>query len=97
MTVCIAIGLLPFYAVLVLAYIAGIGLYAHRVWLTISKGGPMHEVSVCVSSQPIAVTPYFLLGVEYVVSCHGSAHAGCYPNAHAPLEVLCKWKRHTLV
>ncbi|XP_064394157.1 integral membrane protein GPR180-like [Halichondria panicea] len=37
-------GLLPFYAVLVLAYIAGIGLYAHRVWLTISKGGPMHEV-----------------------------------------------------
>ena len=33
-----------FYCLLVVFYIAGIGLYAHRVWITISKGGPMHEV-----------------------------------------------------
>ena len=42
------IGLLTFYCLLVLLYIVGIGLYAHRVWLIISKGGPMHEV--CVNS-----------------------------------------------
>jgi len=27
-------------------YLAGVGLYAHRVYLTISKGGPMHEASL---------------------------------------------------
>ena len=38
--------MLTFYCLLVLFYVAGIGLYAHRVWITISKGGPMHEVSL---------------------------------------------------
>jgi hypothetical protein len=37
-------GLLLFYSLLVLLYTAGISLYAHRVWITINKGGPMHEV-----------------------------------------------------
>lgn len=37
-------GLLIFYSLLILVYVAGSGLYAHRVWMTISKGGPMHEV-----------------------------------------------------
>jgi hypothetical protein len=37
-------GLLLFYCLLVLLYIAGLSLYAHQVWITISKGGPMHEM-----------------------------------------------------
>lgn len=42
--------------VLVLAYIGGVGLYAHRVWLTISKGGPMHEVSNVPLLRYIVIT-----------------------------------------
>ncbi len=37
-------GLLMFNCLLVLVYAAGVGLYAHRLWVTITKGGPMHEV-----------------------------------------------------
>lgn len=44
MTCLHIVGLLTFYFLLVLVYLGGIGAYAHRVWLTISKGGPMHEV-----------------------------------------------------
>lgn len=44
LTAIILIGLLTFYSLLILFYVAGIGLYAHKVWMTISKGGPMHEV-----------------------------------------------------
>ena len=33
-----------FYMLLFLVYVAGLGLYAHKLWVTISKGGPMHEV-----------------------------------------------------
>eukprot|EP00731_Ephydatia_muelleri_P030155 Em0021g678a len=36
-------GLLTFYCILLVVYIAGVALYVHTVWRTIKKRGPMHE------------------------------------------------------
>ena len=49
------VGLLMFYCLLVLLYTAGISLYAHRVWITINKGGPMHEVSSLLTQNQTAL------------------------------------------
>lgn len=58
------IGLLQFYLLLVLVYIGGIGAYAHRVWLTISKGGPMHEVLKMLS---VAMAMHFLAAILMLI------------------------------
>ena len=57
-------GLLAFYLLLVLVYLVGIGAYAHRVWLTISKGGPMHEVLKMLS---IAMAIHFSAAILMLV------------------------------
>ena len=41
-------GLLVFYCLLLVLYCAGTALYAHWVWITVSKGAPMHEVNLHV-------------------------------------------------
>ena len=58
------IGLLGFYLLLVLVYLGGIGAYSHRVWLTISKGGPMHEVLKMLS---VAMGMHFFAAVLMLV------------------------------
>lgn len=40
----VVIGLLSMYALVIMLYLGGISLFAKRVWQSIQKGGPMHEV-----------------------------------------------------
>ncbi len=90
------VGLLLFYAVLVLAYVAGIGLFAHKVWLTISKGGPMHEVRAYLQYNYV-VECCCLIGAEDAVYCDCFARNVHYSCAHTSLEVLSEWMGHTSV
>lgn len=44
LTLSLVLGLLTMYTLLLLFYIGGIAYFAKRVWQSIQKGGPMHEV-----------------------------------------------------
>ncbi|XP_019864220.1 PREDICTED: integral membrane protein GPR180-like [Amphimedon queenslandica] len=50
-------GLLTMYTLLILFYIGGIAYFARRVWQSIQKGGPMHEVLQVLS---VAIAVHFL-------------------------------------
>ena len=64
MYVCIVIGLLTFYVLLILVYLVGVAAYAHKVWLTISKGGPMHEVLKMLS---VAMAMHFFAAILMLI------------------------------
>ena len=61
---------MTFYLLLVLVYLGGIGAYAHRVWLTISKGGPMHEVLKMLS---VAMAIHFFAALLMLIHLWRSA------------------------
>lgn len=46
------------YTLLILFYIGGIAYFARRVWQSIQKGGPMHEVSYINQSNKIFFGKY---------------------------------------
>jgi hypothetical protein len=45
----IVLGLLSFYKVITFIYFITGSLYGQRLWQTISKGGPMHQVCYVIS------------------------------------------------
>ncbi len=84
-------GLLTFYCLLVVFYMAGIGLYAHRVWITISKGGPMHDVRQNSETKATSIKAdclvFLFAGSENALCCYDTAFLWSTTDVDTPLEV----------